>query len=83
VGLLRAVLVVEPLQTVPGAGRRWRGQLEVGERRTQIKPGPADDDRRPPRAEDLVDRLVRQALVLRHGAFLVEAEVADEPRRVL
>jgi hypothetical protein len=76
---LRAELVVEALQPLARPRRGRRRQLEVGQGRAQIEPGAADDDGRPAGGQDLVDCRVGQALVVRDRAFLVEAEVPDEP----
>src|SRR5262249_57247081 len=60
---LRAQLVVDALPALALARSGRRRQLEVGERRAQIEPRAADDDRRPPGRHDLVDRLMGAALV--------------------
>ncbi len=53
-------------------GRRRRRQLEPGERGAQVEPGSAGDDRGEPAREDVVDRGVREPLVLGHRAVVVE-----------
>ena len=69
---LGAELVVERLQPLARARRRRRRQLEVGQRGAQVEAGAADDDGRPAGGEDLVHRRVREPLVLRDRALLVE-----------
>ena len=61
------------------AGGRWRRQLQLGQSGAQVETGAADDDRGAPAREDLVDRGVREALVVRDGAFFAEADDPDEP----
>ena len=63
--------------------RRRRRKLEVRERRAQVEAGAADDDRRPARGDDLVDRLVRESLVAPDRDVLVERHDADEAGRVV
>src|SRR2546421_180582 len=77
---LRAETVVQPLEmgAHPGLGRRR--QLEVGEGGTKVQTGTADDDRRAPGRQDLVDRCVSQVLVLADGGLVLELPDRDETR---
>jgi hypothetical protein len=61
---LRPELRVERIGPLAQPRRRRRRQVEVDERRAQVEPRPADDDRQPPGRERLVDRRVREPLVL-------------------
>ena len=56
--------VVDRRPALALAGRRRRRELERGQRGPEVEPGAADDDRRAAAREDLVDRRVREPLVL-------------------
>ena len=77
----RAAAVVEALPALAvRSGGASAGSANVGQRGLEPEPGAADDDRRPPRGGDLVDRRVRELLVLADRALAVERPDADEPR---
>ena len=59
VGALAAELVVEALQPLALAGRRRGRQLELRQGGAQVEARAADDDRRSPLCQSLVDRGVR------------------------
>ena len=75
--------VVALLPALTGPRPRRRRELELGERRSEVEPRPADHDRRPPAGEDLVDRGVGQRRVLADGGLVVEGPDGDEPGRRL
>ena len=79
----RSPLVVDALPALPRAFFRRRRQPEVGERCAEIQPRPADEHRSPAGRERVVDRGVRQPLVLADGSFMVEVPDPDQPRRLL
>ena len=61
------------------AGVRWRAQLELGQRRPQVQPGAADDDRPPAVGERAVDLGVRQLRVAAGAERLPGRHEADQP----
>ena len=69
---LGALLVVDSPSALARRRSRCGRQRELGERSAQVEPGAADDDRRPAGGEDLVDRRVREPLVLGDRAFVIE-----------
>src|SRR5204863_1962047 len=78
VGALAAEPVVEPFQPLARAGLGRGRQLEIGERGSEVEAGPADDDRRASSGKDLVDRRVRQLLVLADRRLLLEPPDPDQ-----
>ena len=78
---VRAEVVVALLPAIALTGRRRRRQLELGERGAEVEAAAPRDDGRTARREKLVDRLVREPLVLAHRRLVVERPDADEPRR--
>ncbi len=83
VGLLAADPVVKALQPLALPGCRRRRQLELGQGGTEVEAGSTDDDRHPAVGEDLVDRSVRESLVLGHRSLLGQVEEPDQPDREL
>jgi uncharacterized membrane protein YbhN (UPF0104 family) len=73
-----AVVQVLPV-LAPACGGRRR-QPERRDRGAQVEPRAAGDDGRLSAGEDLVDRVVREALVLRDRGLVVEPPDPDEPR---
>ena len=63
-------------------GTRRRRELESGESGPEVEAGPPDHDRRLSGSQDLVDRVVRELLVLGNRTFVLELPDADEPRRL-
>ena len=76
---LGALAVVELLPALARSGLRSRRQPQIGQRGAQVEAGTADDDRSAAGGENLVDRGVRQLLVLTDGSLVVERPDADEP----
>ena len=81
VSLLGPRRVVQLLPALALAGLGSRRQREVGERGPQVEAGSAGDDRRPARGEDLVDRGVRERLILADRSLVVERPDPDEAAR--
>ena len=79
---LGADLVVERSPPLARARSRRRWKLEPGKRGAEIEPRAPRDDRCSPAREDVVDRLVREALVFADRDVRLERHHADEPRRV-
>ena len=78
VRLLGAEAVESALPALARPGR-WRGrQVEFGERSAEVEAGAADDDGRASACEALVDRLVREPLILGHRALMVELPDSDK-----
>src|SRR5207244_12672766 len=77
-----AQLVVDrlPALALPRCRRRW--QLEIRQRRPEVEPRTADEDRSSPGGDDLVDRRVREPLVAADGDVLIERYDADQTRRM-
>ena len=80
---LSADAVVEARPPVARTRRRRRRQRHRGQRGPQIEPGAPDDERRPAGGQDLVDRLVRESLVLADRDLAREVEHAHEPGRLV
>ena len=76
---LRPSLVVEALPALSLARLGRRRQVELGERGPEVEARPADDDRCSPGRQDLVDRRVRELLVLADRGLVVERPDPDEP----
>ena len=81
VSRLSADAVVQALPSLAGTGRRSRRQLELGQRGAQVEARPADDDRRAAGGERVVDRRVREELVLADRGLVLELPDRDEPGR--
>ena len=60
-------------------GRDGRSKLQVGERRAQVKPGPAHHDRPPALGKELVDLGMRKARELPRAELAAHVDEADEP----
>ena len=79
--LLAALVVVDAPPAVARACRGRRRQPQLGERGAQIEARAADDDRRPPGGEDLVDRRMSERRVLSDRRLVVERPDRDEAHR--
>ena len=77
-----AELVIGALPALTRFGGRCRRQIEVDERRAQVEPRTAHDDRRHAVVECRVDRAMRQRGVLADGCLVVEAPDRDKLGRV-
>ena len=71
--------VVQPLPARACRSGHVGRQGNLGQRRLEPEPRAADDDGRATRGDDLVDRVVCEALVLADRALAVERPDPDEP----